>query len=286
LPHPLVVALGLRRYRVERPFGHWQESVGRVSGVAHSRRGVHVLLREDPLHDTGGPRVLTLDDETGAPLAAWGADMIADAHLLAAYGERLYIVDRDAHQVIVTTLDGELRFRLGECNRPLAPFNHPTDVAVAPDGTVYVSDGYAGASVHRFAPDGAPLARWGCWGTGPGEFVNPHAIWVMRDGRVVVADRENGRLQVFDPEGALLTIWTGFVRPADIWGDAEDRLYVIDAVPTLTLLAPDGALIGRCRPVLNGAHGIWGDDTGRLYLAEGNPSRLTRLVPILGEAQT
>ncbi|MCJ2124012.1 hypothetical protein [Methylobacterium sp. J-077] len=282
MPYTLVVALGSLRYQVERPFGRWQEGAGRVTGVAHSRRGVHVLLREDPLHDTRGPRVLTLDGVTGAPLAAWGADVIADAHLIAAYGDRLYIVDRDAHQVIVATLDGEVRSRLGERNRPLEPFNHPTDVAVAPDGTVYVSDGYAGASVHRFAPDGAPLARWGRWGTGPGEFVNPHAIWVMRDGRVVVADRENGRLQVFDPEGTLLTIWTGFVRPAALWGDVGDRLYVVDAVPTLTRLAPDGALMGRCRPVLNGAHGIWGDEGGRLYLAEGNPSRVTRLVPIEG----
>ena len=282
--HPLVVALGSQRYRVERPFGHWREGAGRVTGVAHGRAGLHVLLREDPLHETGGPRVLTLDDETGEPLAAWGADLIADAHLLAVQGEHLYIVDRDAHQVIVTTLDGEVRFRLGARHRPLAPFNHPTDVAVAGDGTIYVSDGYAGASVHRFSRDGAPIGRWGGWGTGPGEFVNPHAIWVMRDGRVVVADRENGRLQVFDAAGALLAIWPGFFRPADIWGDAQDRLYVVDGVPTLTLLAPDGALIGRCRPVLNGAHGISGDDTGRLYLAEGNPSRVTRLVPIIAEA--
>ena len=46
-----------------------------------------------------------------------------------------------------------------------------------------------------------------------------------------------------------------------------------------------GTLIGRCRPVLNGAHGIWGDEAGRVYLAEGNPSRVTRLVPIDEGAQ-
>jgi peptidylglycine monooxygenase len=44
-------------------------------------------------------------------------------------------------------------------------------------------------------------------------------------------------------------------------------------------------VIGRGRPVLNGAHGIWGDEAGRLYLAEGNPSRITRLVPVPAGAQ-
>ena len=124
------------------------------------------------------------------------------------------------------------------------------------------------------------LSAWGRPGHGPGEFHNPHAVWVLPDGRVVVADRENNRLQAFSPDGDLLAIWTGFRQPLDIWGDAEGRLYVTDLVPSLSLLSSDGELLGRCRPVLNGAHGISGDRSGRLYLAEGNPSRVTRLVPL------
>jgi peptidylglycine monooxygenase len=84
---------------------------------------------------------------------------------------------------------------------------------------------------------------------------------------------------VFDRGGRLLGIWTGFHRPSDICADAEGRLYVSDAVPTLTCLAPDGTRLGRCRPVLNGAHGLIGAPDGTIYLAEGNPSRVTRLVP-------
>ena len=49
--------------------------------------------------------------------------------------------------------------------------------------------------------------------------------------------------------------------------------------PTLNA-APDGALIGRCRPVLNGAHGMWRGPDGRIFLSEQNPSRLTCLVPV------
>jgi hypothetical protein len=103
---------------------------------------------------------------------------------------------------------------------------------------------------------------------------------VLPDGRVLVVDRENDRLQVFSPDGAWIASWAGFRKPLAIWGDAQGGVYVTDAVPSLSLLSPDGALLGRCRPVLNGAHGISGDETGRLFLAEGNPSRVTCLVPL------
>jgi sugar lactone lactonase YvrE len=277
----LVVALGAQRYRVERPFGNLPDGPGRVTDVAIDAAGqVHVLLRSDPLVDAPAPCVIT-HDAMGDRLAAWGEDILADCHMIApAPGNRLFVVDRDAHQIVICATNGQRLGGIGERNQPLAPFNHPTDVAFCPQGTIYVSDGYANARVHRFAPSGEPMIAWGSPGHGPGEFLNPHAIWVLPDGRVVVADRENNRLQVFSADGALLAIWTGFQKPLDIWGDAEGRLYVTDLVPSLSLLSPDGKVLGRCRPVLNGAHGICGDASGCLYLAEGNPSRVTRLVPI------
>ncbi len=107
-----------------------------------------------------------------------------------------------------------------------------------------------------------------------------HGIWVCNDGRVVVADRENNRVQIFGQDGALLSLLTGYHRPSDIWGDDAGRLYISDGVPTFSCLAPDGTRIGRCRPVLNGAHGFTGAPDGSFYLAEGSPSRVTRLVPL------
>jgi hypothetical protein len=117
-------------------------------------------------------------------------------------------------------------------------------------------------------------------GRAPGAFLTAHSVWATANGNVVVADRENQRLQLFTADGALLTVWDGFHRPSDLWGDAQGRLYVCDGIPTLTCLAPDGTVLGRCRPVLNSAHGLWGDAEGRLYLAENNPNRMTRLAPV------
>jgi len=124
------------------------------------------------------------------------------------------------------------------------------------------------------------LSSFGSPGDGPGQFSTPHAIWTSAERRVAVIDRENNRLQVFTAEGKFLYAWTDVYKPMAIFGSASGHLYVTDSVPRLTMLSWDGELLGRCRPVLNGAHGLSGDSSGNLYLAEGNPSRVTRLVPV------
>jgi DNA-binding beta-propeller fold protein YncE len=276
----LRVKIGGRVHAVQRPFGTIAASEGRVTDVAVDHGGrVHVLVRRDPLTEPPGPAVLVFDAQ-GHRLGAWGTE-IADAHMIACDGEgRLWITDRDAHEVIAFTPQGERVASIGTRHGPGQPFGHPSDIAFGPAGHVYVADGYGHAFVHRFAADLEPQVRWGGIGTGPGHFVTAHGIWVCADGRVVVADRENDRLQVFDRDGNVLGAIDGFHRPSDIWGDAVGRLFVTDGVPSLTCLSPDLGRIDRCRPVLNGAHGLWGTADGVLYLAEGNPSRITRLVPV------
>ena len=276
----LKVAIGGQVYAVERPFGSIAGSEGRVSDVAVDHAGqVHVLVRSDPLTDPSGPAVIVFDGG-GRRLGAWGEE-IADAHMIACDPQgRLWITDRDAHEVIAFTAAGERVASIGTRHGPGHPFGHPSDIAFGPGGEIYVGDGYGHAFVHRFDAALAPELRWGGIGTGPGRFVTAHGIWVCADGKVVVADRENDRLQVFDRDGAFLQAIDGFHRPSDIWQDPQGRLFVTDGVPSLTCLTPDFERIDRCRPVLNGAHGIWGTPDGVLYLAEGNPSRITRLVPV------
>ncbi|QIE56753.1 peptidase [Pikeienuella piscinae] len=276
LERSLTVALGDRRYRVERPF-FANEGPGAVSDVAICADGTTLaLIRTDPLVGPVGPAVFELNADGGIQ-ASWGDDLILDAHMVAAAPDgRVFVVDRDAHEIVICK-DRRRVGGIGTRHGPLQPFNHPTSVAFAPDGDIYVSDGYANHRVHRFAPDGRLIGSWGEAGDGPGAFMNPHSVWVRTDGNVVVVDRENDRLQLFTPDGELLDIWTGFVKPLDVWGDAEDNLYVTDFIPSLTMLSADGVRIGRCRPVLNGAHGITGDAEGNLFLAEPSPSRISKL---------
>jgi sugar lactone lactonase YvrE len=278
----LVVALGEARYRVERPFGSWPANSGFVTDVTVDPRGhVYAMLRHDPLVHPADPRVIELSPD-GEYLAGWGGDLIADAHYLTADDRgRLWAVDRDMHEVLLLSARGERLGGLGARGRPLEPFNHPTDVHVSAWGDLYVSDGYGAARVHRFDADGRPLGAWGSYGAGEDQFAWPHALWTFPDGRVAVVDRPHDRVQVFDREGRHLATWGDFVQPVGIWGDEAGRAYVTDMVPSLHLMAPDGTRLGRCRPVLNGAHGLSGTpDAAVLYLAETSPSRITRLTRI------
>ncbi len=88
-------------------------------------------------------------------------------------------------------------------------FNLPTDVALGPDGSIYVSDGYGSARVVKFASDGTYRLEWGKRGTGPGEFGLSHSLVVDAEGRVYVTDRDNQRIQVFDANGGFLDQWQG-----------------------------------------------------------------------------
>ncbi len=273
---PGIVALAGRRYAVERDWGQWPDGVTRAmaSQVAVDSKGrVHVFQRG------GDPPVVAFAAD-GSFAFDYGAGTVFDAHgIYIDAQDRVFLVDRDAHQVIVCTSDGRELLRLGERHRPRwqEPFGHPTDAAVAKDGEIYVADGYGNARVHRFASDGRHIKSWGEVGRGPGEFLTPHAVWVDAQDRVLVADRENDRVQLFDRDGRWLDDWGGLFHPMDIFEDEAGTIFVTDQVPSLTAFAPDGSRLGRCRPSLNGAHGIFGDPAGNFFIVEIQPNCVTRL---------
>ena len=151
---------------------------------------------------------------------------------------------------------------------------------MAPDGEIYVTDGYGNSLVHRFSAAGEHISSWGTPGDGPGEFITPHAVWIDQSDRVLVADRENNRVQLFNRAGTYLGEWRGPVPPHGHLRPRRrvDTRYGPSAAAEHVRLG--GRLTGRGRPALNGAHGIWGDRQGNIFLAEMIPSRITKLVPI------
>jgi peptidylglycine monooxygenase len=276
----LYAALNDTRYAIARPWGDVPtDTGGRVTDVVVDDRGhVFALLRADSYVEPAGPRVIELAPD-GTRLAAWG-EAIEDGHMLSiSPDQRLFVVDRDAHEITIFDRTGARTGGIGQRHRPGAPFNHPCDVAIATNGEIFVADGYGASRVHRFAPDGKPMGGWGEPGSAPGQFTTPHGICALADGRVAVADRENNRVQVFTPEGTLSAIWPDLYKAMDIYQDAEGLVYVTDQIPRMSQFSPDGRLLARCRPVLNGAHGLWGDANGNLFCAEMNPSRITKLSP-------
>jgi DNA-binding beta-propeller fold protein YncE len=173
------------------------------------------------------------------------------------------------------------------------PFHQPTDVSIASNGDIYVSDGYRNARVHRFSPDGQLLQSWGQPGNakdlrnttdGPGIFHTPHGIWVHKD-RVYASDRENNRIQVFTLDGDHIVTWPGYLRPTKIYIDpAEEVMYVSELDDRVTIADLAGNVIGHLGPghvigqidggrshepgKFYGPHGIWTDSEGAIYVGE------------------
>jgi hypothetical protein len=98
--------------------------------------------------------------------------------------------------------EGEYHRLTGLQARPTdGNFNAPTDVGWDAEDNIYVSDGYGNSRVAKMNKNGDWIKSWGSFGTGEGQFRTPHSLQVDRQGNVYVADRGNGRIQVFDSDG-------------------------------------------------------------------------------------
>jgi DNA-binding beta-propeller fold protein YncE len=254
----------------------------------------------------------------GEFIKAWGNGLFKNAHGIKIGPDgAVYTVDNGDHTVRKFSPDGDLLLTIGTPGRPSdtgyrtdtkpkihnnetvvragGPFNSCTDVAIAPDGDLYVSDGYGNCRIHHFDASGNLLHSWGEVGTEPGQFQLPHGIALSADGRVFVNDRENDRIQIFSPDGEYLEEWDDFYRPCalafdaqgrlfvgELWRPADNRSFVRDTIGTdlpsrMTVLSPTGEVITRWGDSTDdkkapGAfiapHGIAFDSTGSLYVGE------------------
>ena len=220
----------------------WEQLPG---GYAHRDvAGVAVDLENRVFLICRGDHPIIMYDERGKFLGSWGeGDFTYRTHGISIGPDNsVYCTDDGNHTIRKFTPSGKLLMTLGVMNtpsdtgydgkdtrtvtRPGAPFNRPTNIAVAPTGDLYVSDGYGNCRVHQFSPGGQLKRSWGTPGQAPGEFFLPHGIAVATDGRVFVCDRENDRIQIFSPDGEYLTEWTDTRRPTHLVFDAQGRAYV------------------------------------------------------------
>ncbi len=275
-----------------------------VAGVAtDSRDRVFVFNR--------GDHPIVIFDRDGGFLGSWGEGLFVRPHgITIGPDDVVYCTDDLDHTVKKFTAKGKPLSTLGTSGHPsdtgatsmdfrtirgaAGPFHYPTNLAIAPDGSLYISDGYGNARVHRFSPDGTYLFSWGQPGTGPGEFRLPHGIAVGPDGTVVVADRENSRLQFFSPEGHFQNEWTDVARPCQVLVDGHGNVYVAElgfragmwpgtVPPTedptggrVSVFDPNGGLLARWGGGLNpcapgdffAPHDLCLDSQGNLYVGE------------------
>ncbi len=207
---------------------------GRTPGVAVDKSDqVWVFTRANPpvqVYTAGGKLV-----------RAWGEGMIGSTasglgshQIRIDHGGRIWLADTANHVILQCTPLGKLLKRLGTPGEPGCDethFNRPTDMAITPDGDVFISDGYGNARIVHFDADGKFVKAWGKLGTGPGEFSLPHAIAPDSKGTLYVADRNNARVQVFDQSGRFLGQWQNVMVPWGLWVTPEDEIWVCGCSP-------------------------------------------------------
>lgn len=276
----LTVALGENRYSIQRPWGDVAQR-GVVSDVAVQASGDALVLqrRDATIERAVDVAAIIRLNPDGSHRDTSVGDDIWDAHKMSVGVDgRIYVTDRDAHQVVVYDENLVVVRRIGRQHGACDPFNSPSDATWCPRlARILVADGYGGALVHEV--DGSDIAKPLCGepGSGSGQFITPHAIRTLDDGRIVVADRDNSRLQIFTPQGQWLRSITDVHKPMAL-AIHNNEIYVTDQVPRLSRFSADGRLLGRGRAVLNGAHGMCICANGDILLSEMAPRRLTRLV--------
>jgi len=251
---------------------------------------------KDPIAE---PTVSVIDGATGKLLNSWGANLFIMPHGLTADHEgNLWLTDVGLHQVFKFTPEGRQLLMLGERGQPGADhahFNLPTDVAVLRDGSFYVSDGYKNTRVMKFSADGRLEFEWGAKGTGPGQFNLPHGIAIDTQGRVIVCDRENERLQIFDAKGSFLEEWKGqrIGKPYGVETTPDGAIYIIDGGSPSVKAANRGKAVElNLRGLVIDTFGSAGDGPGQfrlghdiavgpdgaVYVAEGTGARVQKFV--------
>lgn len=222
------------------PDGWW---FGRVSAVVTDADGLVYVAHRGP---AGDPIVVL--DAAGRYVRSWGRGRIGIPHgLRLAPDGALWLTDVGRHEVTRWERDGTLTLSLGTNgvagNDDLC-FDMPTDVAFAPSGDVYVSDGYGNSRVVRFSPDGRRRGSFGSRGTGPTNFHTPHSVVFGPDGLLYVSDRTNHRIGIFDADGGLQRTWQHLGATQGIEFGNDGSLWVVTYRSTLELVAQD-ALGGR-----------------------------------------
>jgi len=183
--------------------------------------------------------VLELDNQTGKIINSWGANYFIMPHGLTVDKQNnIWLTDVGLHQIFKFSHEGKLLMKLGVAKTPAndsTHFNLPTDIAVADDGSFFVSDGYGNSRVVKFSSTGKYIKAWGTFGTKPGQFIIPHGIAIDQKNIIYVADRQNNRIQLFDTNGNFIKELKNDEQVEELPSIAIDKanhLFAVDYDPT------------------------------------------------------
>jgi DNA-binding beta-propeller fold protein YncE len=259
---------------------------------------------------TGSPSIIKFDQQ-GNFISAWGEQFEGGAHGFYLHqekdGEYLYITDTKRCVVEKLSLDGKTLLSIGTPNLPDIYDAErkfvPTDVAVAPNGDIYIGDGYGQNWVHVYSSAGKYLHSFGGTGSAPGQCISPHGVSIdLRSGQpeVYVADRGNYRMQVFTLDGVHKRFVQDDIDMPCSFYFFGDEVYVPDLRSRVSIYDRNDRLITHLgedqqanrkegwpnldlsyfRPnKFSSPHGVCVDSKGNVYVAEWTVhGRITKLI--------
>jgi DNA-binding beta-propeller fold protein YncE len=189
---------------VKVPQPGWE--MGMVSWVTSDKNGLIYLIQRG---DKADPVVVL--DRQGNFVRSWGKGMYTMPHAIRVDPQgNVWTTDAASSMVYKFSPDGKKLMEINVGGQPTpcrGNFCSTTDIAFAPNGHLFIADGYANARILEYTADGEKITEWGSPGTGPGQFRLPHSIQIDENGIIYVADRENGRVQRFDIKGKYLGEW-------------------------------------------------------------------------------
>ena len=315
---------------VYEAFHDWGELPGNIQyGNTHSvvEDGQGFIYVHHTVHETSrSDHAMVVYDPDGKFVTSWGSEFAGGAHGMQVRKEGseefLYLCDIERSIIVKTTLEGEEVLRIGYPTESAAYqpdpsivddvrryddqgnlIYSPTNLAVAPNGDIYVTDGYGTYFINHYDKDGSYIKTFGGPGSEPGQLICPHGIWLDEREEpplLVVADRDNHRLQWFTLEGEHVRFAYGVKRPCH-FDERDGVLLVPDLVSEVTLMDRQNEVIAKLGVGLPDAgerrrklrdhflpgkfiapHGCCFDHDGNIFITEfveiGRVTKLRRVV--------
>ena len=208
----MILGHNQKRYRINTKWSQADVSKNPVNDcheMVQDQKGRILLLTNETRNN------VLIYDKNGKLLDAWGTEY-PGAHGLTLFNENgadvLFICDNARHQVIKTTIDGRVLMTLDypkETGLYEKPEEYiPTETTIAPNGDIYVADGYGKDFIIQYDAQGRYIRHFGGRGEGPEHLLNAHGVCVdTRDQAnpcLIVCSRQQNAFKRYDFEGKYL----------------------------------------------------------------------------------